>query len=554
MKKSFKYLDITFILFSILIVPFIFYSDAIVIYDIPQTLLHYLSLLVYLFFLFLLKRNADEKDTKISVLWIFVNLYIVINILSFIYIKSFNSYFMQINSIVYSYLIFCIISKISLQKYLSYILRSFAILSCILCILGCLQFFFDLDIIPQAVKPAITFGNRNTASQIIAVLFPVVVYLLQNAISRKELKLFFIYALIVLLNIIFIFVSKTRSSLLALVLYLLFLLIANISLIRFHWKKVLIVCVVFFCTFIGVHKFLNNEKNMLSTDSFKVRTNLWLNSTGIIKDNFLIGVGLNQFKIYYPKYINYKVKDTYFSIKSKPNSPHNEFVQVFAELGIIGFSLFVGLLSISVFYLIKLYKSKNDNKQLITHLFGVLIIYFVIFNFSFLLRRHIGITFFFIFLGIVNNLYTSKYNTKINLRINKIASKLILAFGIIYLSFSSVFLIKYIKTDKQLKSMYRLLFRKDKNEVILVGEEIRNSLSFRKDVNLLLSHIYHEQNNLKKAEDLLVDLLETEPYNDEALMLLKHIYLTTNRIEKHNQIQRTLSEIYPNMIFNSNNK
>lgn len=78
------------------------------------------------------------------------------------------------------------------------------------------------------------------------------------------------------------------------------------------------------------------------TETIKERFALWKNSVAMIKDYPLLGVGLGQWKIHFPKY-NIK------NLRSEQGQvffqrPHNDYLWVFSEIGILG-----GLLYLSIF-------------------------------------------------------------------------------------------------------------------------------------------------------------------------------------------------------------
>ena len=120
------------------------------------------------------------------------------------------------------------------------------------------------------------------------------------------------------------------------------------------------------------------------------------------KDNLLTGVGYENFSVDYPIYINnypeYSVHDEYLALH-----PHNIFLKIQVELGILGSILFV-LLILSIIY--TFYKiitnSVNNDIKVLTIGFGTSFISFGLMN---LIDCYIGaskvIITFFILLGIL---------------------------------------------------------------------------------------------------------------------------------------------------------
>jgi O-antigen ligase len=87
----------------------------------------------------------------------------------------------------------------------------------------------------------------------------------------------------------------------------------------------------------------NKQKNAEITDGTRSRILVWKSATEIIKDNFLFGVGTGDAK---DKMLEkYLEKGMITEYKNKLNS-HNQFLNVFVALGVVGFlALFLSLLT-----------------------------------------------------------------------------------------------------------------------------------------------------------------------------------------------------------------
>jgi len=80
--------------------------------------------------------------------------------------------------------------------------------------------------------------------------------------------------------------------------------------------------------------FLKESSLLLELQKSDVRFEFYLNSLKIIRENFIFGVGLGDFKL------------VYSSLKTNnffPNTtnPHNEYLMIWVQSGLIGFSLFI---------------------------------------------------------------------------------------------------------------------------------------------------------------------------------------------------------------------
>jgi len=86
-----------------------------------------------------------------------------------------------------------------------------------------------------------------------------------------------------------------------------------------------------------------------------IRTTLWKDTLKIFYDYPIFGSGLDTFKTLYPKYSS--LNTTY----SKANYAHNEYFQMLSDTGIVGFILFLLIISFSGRYLYLSYKSRKSN-------------------------------------------------------------------------------------------------------------------------------------------------------------------------------------------------
>jgi len=90
-------------------------------------------------------------------------------------------------------------------------------------------------------------------------------------------------------------------------------------------------------------------KNRVDLNSLNERLGLWQNSSLLIKDNPIVGVGQNQWPFHYQKYGTDHIESFSRKLQSVQN-PHNEILELTCELGITG----VLITSLIMFYFIKL--------------------------------------------------------------------------------------------------------------------------------------------------------------------------------------------------------
>jgi len=117
----------------------------------------------------------------------------------------------------------------------------------------------------------------------------------------------------------------------------------------------------------GILSFYFLFKNSFFSEKFLI----WKTALSVITDNFLLGVGFNNYKSVSLSYGTVENVDVLYC--------YNIFLQVLAETGIIGFVLFLALLFVFFFFVIKRLSFRKDKK---TYLFVLLaVIVFLVYNF-----------------------------------------------------------------------------------------------------------------------------------------------------------------------------
>jgi O-antigen ligase len=133
----------------------------------------------------------------------------------------------------------------------------------------------------------------------------------------------------------------------------------------------------------------DNKKDETKIDGSKSRILVWKSAAEIIKDNFWIGVGTGDAK---DKMLEkYKEKGMTTEYESKLNS-HNQFLNTFVALGVIGFSL------LFLCFLVPLYFSFRTRKVLIA---AFMIIVGLNFLFESMLETQAGVIFYAFFYSLL---------------------------------------------------------------------------------------------------------------------------------------------------------
>lgn len=262
------------------------------------------------------------------------------------------------------------------EEFREKILRMFFVSGVLVATLGALQFLLPswMTWIPvsrglsgEYLGPAAMFGNRNMAAEYLLLVLPLgwVFFLrarrpfriLAAGLGCTLIGVFFTYALSrtglyfsafqALLFLGFVMVKRTRALLLptgwtrlhsiaAACSLVVFMILANLTPNGFHWRW----------------ESAAQDKEKAKSPLFQKeggglpdqRIMLYQNTWEMAKDRPVAGFGLGSYKSIYPAYARSAVVNPYFTLSVQPSETHNDFIQFWAELGIIGFTLFAALL------------------------------------------------------------------------------------------------------------------------------------------------------------------------------------------------------------------
>lgn len=236
-------------------------------------------------------------------------------------------------------------------------------------------FLFNIIGIPMSYggRPSSFFGHEVIAGTFIVYSFiPMIFYYMNNFIEgnfRKKTKYIIIYSLIFYAVVI-------TGERLALIMLLGATLLSAIFFLRFMQ---IIIIFVFFSIFIFLsYKFNLMFQNRLDL-MIEVLSNFYHSSWGrlyessymLFKEHYLSGVGLKNYRV-----------DCDFQIDPRPDHaaqfcsthPHNFFLEILSETGLIGFSIFSIFFILILLRLRSIINFKNKNSNLLNYARGSLVV------------------------------------------------------------------------------------------------------------------------------------------------------------------------------------
>ena len=381
-------------------------------------------------------------------------------------------------------------------------------------------------------KCAITGSFENPAgfAAVLAIGFPIGLYLL---VKEKKVEQYIASSVSILILII-VFLSESRTGLLAILVssFIYFLLQTNF-IRKFQKLKFykLLSAIVMSLLVAGAFMLYYQKK-----DSANGRLLIWEISTKMIEDKPIFGHGFSSFQ---ERYMDYQAE----FFKNNPNSkysqladnvkhPFNEFIKVTVEFGLIGLAI---TLSFILFAFWKITKSKNENRGLVL---SGLVSFLVFACFSYPLQY---ISVWLLLAFYLSALLPTKEIKIKNTPISVITRSII----VVTCVFSLSFFVKQIQAEIHWKTIAVNSLRGNTQEMIPEYEKLYSTSLIR---NPLFLYNYGAELNVAGRFDKSINVLNEckRRFNDYDLqMLLADNYYKNGEHEKAIQIYEHASNMIP---------
>ena len=413
--------------------------------------------------------------------------------------------------------------------------------------LGILQYLSEVDWILQLYPPAATFGNKNMAAQFMVVTIPLAAAFFLIARKRTHGLL----ALMVLgVLALFLFYTSARAAWLAVTIEFL-LLPLLLARDHFKWKlgppmakekiKALALCAVVGFVLINwtpsgfqwrVGTAYNYVRQALprlepfqamstSQDTFSIRVRLWRNTLRMGEEHFFKGVGVGNFSLSYPRYARSVTEDLYFTDDGRWRRAHNDYVQTFAELGLVGL-FFLGWLIFAFTKTCVALLSKETRGELRYLLMGVMVALgglSVSAFFSFPFQMITPVFIFMVYLGLLGGHYSrqrlqgdSVAQQKVIIALHSWAAPVGVALTSLFLLVLVPFEYNRLMADWYYRRVDTLAYQKNWAAVISQAKKGYLYYPLRKDFLFHMGSAYLETGNLEASIETTKEFLETHPY------------------------------------------
>lgn len=313
--------------------------------------------------------------------YIFISFFIIINFSSLL---SSNQIFSLKTSVpylrfgIFALSVFYIVS--TNEKIIKYLFYSWLLVFILLEIDGIYQYInkinlFNYNLIQNRVSSF--FGDELIMGSFISRNIPLFLFLFFVCIKKNfiDKKICFIFYIVFTLLPFLVFLSGERSAIFYVILGLIYILILNFEkkiVLSFLVSLVLIISGIFFFDARFSDRIINTTKQQLTFNINENKNKIRFFSVSheehyesalrIFKDHIFFGAGPKSFRIKCSKK-KYLVSNT-----SCVSHPHNTYIQLLSETGIIGFffifCLFLGICMFSLKIFIKKYFLKNKVNSL----------------------------------------------------------------------------------------------------------------------------------------------------------------------------------------------
>jgi O-antigen ligase len=542
------------LLFGIIFISPVTYSVLAYEMDVVQRVFFFaISLLLFIVFIGKIKVEKNIQLNKLlfllMVFFPFTFITCFINGSSSLLILKLSDLTIPLSILLQSSILFVILGE---EKFLKVVSYAVVIIATLFSIVGVLEVFQIKTLtLPSVIPPGSMLGHRSFAAEYLLPLLPFILIL--NEYISNERKIYLSAAAVI--NVSFLLFTRNRSGIIILavvaILYFIFILLKKE---RGNKLKSLspIFGVLLISFLISLFPVKGTERpDLQSTAStffdseFKsnmLRLSFWNASIQMIKEEPLVGIGLFKWSGYYPKY-----NGNYFNDENVTHihgiHAHNDFLELFAENGILASLTF--LLIFILISLLLLKRIKNNQKY-----FSLLLTFLITFAYSLVAFPNQKFSSYFLSAVVAGTVMIS----------NKGMEKQSLSFKFTYLKWSLLLLIIIGGSTSYIKLRSELLFGesiylKDRRQYPLMFERLEkvSEIFYPLDASKQPIDYYRGIANsyLGRYSEALKNNLsaqELAPFNPIIMRNISSSYYSMKNFKKAMEQSEKVKKYFPNYI------
>jgi O-antigen ligase len=392
------------------------------------------------------------------------------------------------------------------------------------------------------------FGHKNLYSsfQLLCLPFIVLLWFKTKMLVRIALS---VLILLVLVSLVLI---QTKAVLLGLffaasLLLLLAVVTKQFSSKTFRISVLLTYILITLGSIVLVYSFPQKFTLLLNNDTIRERILLWTNTLHMIKEHPWLGVGAGNWQIWFPKYglsgfleTNYLVSDGFTTFQR----PHNDFLWVLSEVGLIGFLAYAGLFLYALYACYQGIKAKQKKAWVIV---GALLAYIVTAASDFPLERNEHQLLLAILLAFA---YSFKPKPQQLYRLS-------LWFLLIPILLITYNIFQRFPEEQKVKKVIEAYQLGDNEKMLKWSQEIETQFisidNFSIPIAWYKGLALHNTGNTPAAQEANLEAYETNPYQIHVINNLAGMYALQNNFIKAEQLYKealTISPTQPDALLN----
>ncbi len=315
------------------------------------------SLISVVFLIYCIKeRNFSFFKNKYFYFFLFFWFYLILN--SLINNLNFDSIKISFFYFRYGVFVIAIVALLNVDhKFIKYFF--YCILFCFIALIidGFYQYFFGFNVLGWELGGRVTsfFGEEKILGSYLSRLWPIF-FALSLMLLNKKKKIFFIFIFIFILSETLVFISADRSAFFYINFSAIFVIIFSQKLLKL--RLTILLTSIFLIVIISlvnpsaknrVFDYTLNQMNLVDQKKqekegiyifSKQHTHHYISAYRMFLDNKILGVGVKNFRNLCD---DEKYRESRFSCSSHP---HNFYLQILAETGIVGFLFLIYVLTI----------------------------------------------------------------------------------------------------------------------------------------------------------------------------------------------------------------
>jgi len=515
-----------------------------------------LSVLIIIFFWLVFSYRRSQLVIQKSNVNLFLFIFIGWCYLTLIWVEDGYLAVIMLAQFTSAILMFFIVSSLIKKNAIYSILYTLIFSMTFVSLIGLMQFYLGDNILinnffGQSASPASTFANKNMASHFLVMVLPLNLILLLKETSKKKIAFYSISITVSLWYLIFI---TARQAYLAfgieLILLVLFLGLdywknrkksiyhtATLKAFKVGTAMLIIIFLSIVSNLVNSGTGSNKLERLqsINIEGGSTRIPAWVNTIELIKDNFWTGVGIGQWPETYPQYYDKVQKDVIFNETIRLKRLHNDYLETFSNLGLIGFLLliWISFLILNKFFRIILNPHSSDRLEVFSIGLGLTGFCTVAF-FSFPVRVYLPIFLVLVFFALIE-IYFRDSDKSFRIKNKKIILLILIVFSImaVYIGEKSI---KWLKAENYHFLARSFLESNLYSEALYFSDLalINNKLS--SDFYSTAGNLSFMKNDMKNAENLLKKSIDISPYNTQSLLNLAVVYSKTGNLSMENKI------------------